>query len=632
MLRENRVGAVAPLVVGAVGVVFGDIGTSPLYTLRTVLTHGDDPFTESMLLGVISMIIWCLIIIVSVTYVGLILRADNRGEGGILALSALIARKVKGSPRFVPVVTALAIIGACLFLGDSMITPAISVLSAAEGLAVVNPDLGKFVVPISLVVLATLFAVQKKGSGEVSKAFGPVMIGWFVILAVLGFPWILRAPEILWALNPLHAVSFALEAPGAAFFALGACVLAITGAEALYADLGHFGRRPIALAWMLIAFPALVINYLGQGALLLTRPEAVNSPLYELVPRWAMLSVVIFATMATVIASQAVITGAFSIVRQASHMGLLPRMRVVQTSHWSRGQIYLPAINAILFVGVFALVAGFKSSEHLAAAYGLAVTGTLLLELILFTVFAATVWHWGPAKLVPLVLVAGGLELLLFLANATKLIAGGWIPLTFATIAAILMFTWQRGAKIMFGRRREMEGPLRPYISRLNLKKIQRVPGIAVYPHGSLTTVPLALRSSVAFSNALHEHVVIVVVQRMGVPTIPEDERVYIDDLGCPDDGIVRIEYRVGFNDRQDIPRALSLALHKTSELEFDPSQATYVLSVFRIEPVEEAERRDWPTWQRRLFRLMEKTSNNRTRSFHLPPERTIVMGAEVTA
>ena len=632
MLRDNRAGALAPLVVGAIGVVFGDIGTSPLYTLRAVLTHDGGDFAPSAVLGVISMIIWCLFIIVTFTYVGLILKANNQGEGGILALAALITRKTKKVGRMAFVVTTIAIIGASLFLGDAMITPAISVLSAAEGLSVINPDLAHLVVPISLVVLTSLFVVQKKGTAGIGSAFGPVMVTWFLVLAALGLPWILREPGILAALSPTYAVAFAVERPAIAFFALGACVLAITGAEALYADLGHFGRRPIAVAWIALALPALLLNYLGQGALLLINPAAVSSPLYELAPKWALVPVVLLATLATVIASQAVITGAFSIVRQAIHMNLLPRMRIVQTSRSSGGQVYLPAVNGILFVGVFALVAAFGSSERLASAYGLAVTGTLLLELSLFLIFARTVWKWSLARVITMAVLVGGLELTIFLANTSKILSGGWIPLAVSALVALFTFTWARGAKIMFGRRHEMEGPLRPYIANLHRKKIERVPGVAVYPHASLTTVPLALRSSVAFSHVLHEHVIIMVVKRLGVPTVAECDRVVVDDLGCADDGIVRVEYRVGFNDSQNLPRALELALHKSPELEFDAEQATYVLSVFRIEPADKGDRQQWPRWQRQLFRRMEKTSHNRTRAFHLPPDRTIVIGAEVKA
>lgn len=633
-------GAVVTLMIGAVGVVFGDIGTSPLYTLRTVLSHasaagGEDSFSVPALMGAISMITWCLIIIVTVTYVGMILRADNQGEGGILSLAALIGRNSKKggeSKRSAFIVVSIAIVGASLFLGDSMITPAISVMSAAEGLTVMNAGLANWVVPISLAVLTGLFAVQRRGTGGIGKAFGPVMILWFVVLGVLGVPWIARYPEIIWALSPTYAISFALHHPFPAFVALGASVLAITGAEALYADLGHFGRRPIALGWLFIAFPALILNYLGQGALLLHNPDAVDSTLFNLAPRWALAPLIILATAATVIASQAVISGAFSIVRQAIHMSFLPRLRVVQTSTSQGGQIYLPTINGILFVAVLILVAQFGSSDRLASAYGLAVTGTLLLELTLFLVFARRVRRWPIYRIVLMAATVGLLEMTLFLANISKVVSGGWLPLTISSCIAVVMFTWNRGARIMFGRRRKMEGSLQTFVDRIHSDNIQRVPGVAIYPHGDMATTPLALRASVAFTHVLHEHVVIVTVKRLGVPTVPEDQRVFIDCLGWQDDGIVHVTYRVGFKDSQNVPKAISLALHRSPELEFDPQTATYVLSIFRIEPSDKIAKEPWPRWQRQLFRRMERTSHNRTRAFHLPPERTVVMGSEVQA
>lgn len=627
--KRNR-GALAPLVVGAVGIVFGDIGTSPLYTVRTVLTLDGEDFHPAALRGVISMIIWCLLIIVTFTYVGLILRADNKGEGGILSLAALIKRRTGAKGRAALAVTSVAIIGASLFLGDSLITPAISVLSAAEGLSVINPAMSALVAPISLVVLTALFLFQRRGTGGIGRAFGPVMIVWFMVLGAAGVPWVLEEPGIISAISPTYAIEFALQRPVAAFFALGASVLAITGAEALYADLGHFGRKPIAVGWMMIAFPALVLNYLGQGAMLLAHPQYLVSPVFHMMPPWALVPSVLLATAATVIASQAVISGAFSIVRQAVHMSLLPRLRIVQTSTHS-GQVYLPAVNGLLFIGVLVLVVWFGSSEKLASAYGLAVTGTLLLELTLFLVFARAVWQWNWWKVVGMALTVGALETLLFTANISKLLSGGWMPLTVSAVVATLMFTWNRGARIMFGRRKDLEGPLRKYITWLHKAKIQRVPGIAVYPHGSLMTVPLALRSNVAFTHVLHEHVVILTVKRLGVPTVAEAERVTVDSLGYEDDGIVRIVYHVGFNDSQNLPLALRLAVNKTPELAIDPDDATYVLSVFRIEPADQSEA-PWPRWQRELFRRMEKTSHNRTRAFHLPPERTVVIGAEVQA
>lgn len=624
-------GPLLPLVLGAVGVVFGDIGTSPLYTLRTVLTaHPGLDVDAPTVLGVVSMIIWLLVSIVTATYVGIITRADNQGEGGILSLAAMIGRKLGRRPRVAGIAIGVAVVGASLFLGDSVITPAISVLSASEGLAVVDPDLAGWAVPISVTVLALLFAVQRRGTSSIGRAFGPIMVLWFAMLAVLGAAWLATDPAILQALSPTWAISLAVRHPLSAFLALGAAVLAVTGAEALYADLGHFGRRPITLGWLAIVFPALVLVYLGQGAMLLQHPDALANPFFRMAPSWALVPLVILATLATVIASQAVISGAFSIVRQAVRLSLLPRVHIVQTSREHGGQIYLPAVNLLLFLGVLALVTGFGTSDRLASAYGLAVTGTLVLELTLFLVFARGVWHWHWWRVMLMAVGIGGLELALFAANLPKILAGGWLPVLISASVCLVMFTWQRGSRITFGRRHELEGPIGALVDEVHSGGIDRVPGVAVYPHGDLATTPLALRASLEFTHALHEHVVIVAMKTVGVPHVPDRERIAIDHLVDTDDGIVQLVCRVGFNDSQDVPAALRLAAGTAPELDFDPAEATYVLSVFRIEPGDLTGAQAWPRWQRRLFRVLERLSTNRTQAFHLPPERTIVMGAEV--
>lgn len=630
-LTASKRGPIAALTLGAIGIVFGDIGTSPLYTLRTVLrSHSDADINEQSVLGVISMIIWCLIVIVTVTYVGIITRADNQGEGGIISLAAMIRRKNGRGARVSGFAIAVAVVGAGLFLGDSMITPAISVMSASEGLSVADPDFGSWVVPISVVILALLFLVQPRGTGRIGKAFGPIMALWFVVLAVLGVGWLATDPSVLRALSPTYALSFAAAHPWVAFMALGAAVLAVTGAEALYADLGHFGRRPIVLGWLMFAFPALLLNYLGQGAMLLHDPDALSSPFFRMAPSWALVPIVVLATLATVIASQAVISGAFSIVRQAVHLSLLPRLKIVQTSRSNAGQIYLPAVNALLLVGVLALVLGFGSSERLASAYGLAVTGTLVLELTLFLVFARTVWQWSWPVIATMAVLIGGLELLLLAANSLKVITGGWLPLTISAIFVIIMFTWSRGSKIVFGRRHDMEGPIGDLVDEVRCGGIDRVPGVAVYPHGDIATTPLALRANIDFTHVLHEHVIIVCVRSLGVPHVPVDKRIVVDNLTDTEDGIVQLRYQVGFNDSQNIPAALEQSRGLSPELEIDPSTATYVLSVFRIEPGATEHVAHWPRWQRRLFRALERLSTNRTQAFHLPPERTVVMGAEL--
>ncbi|MGP9693210.1 potassium transporter Kup [Brachybacterium sp. AOP25-B2-12] len=626
--RPRRRRPVAALMLGAMGVVFGDIGTSPLYSLQTVFSvhHNAVAPTESDVLGVISMVTWCLMLIVSFTYVGVIMRADNQGEGGILSLAALIRRKLGPTSHQAGIAVILAVIGAALFYGDSLITPAISVLSAFEGLEVIEQSLATYVVPAAVVVLTLLFLVQRWGTGTIGKAFGPVMMLWFVVIAVLGLPHLIAEPSILRAVSPTYALAFALDHPIVAFIAMGAVVLAVTGAEALYADMGHFGRRPIALAWFTLILPSLLLCYYGQGAMILKDPRTVDNPFFHLAPDWARIPLVVLATLATVIASQAVISGAFSVSRQAIRSSLLPRLRIMQTSRHHGGQIYVPVVNVILFLGVLALVLTFGSSESLASAYGLSVTGTLLLELSLFLLLALRVWAWPLWRVVLMAVVIGGVELALFGANVVKIASGGWLPLVIAGIAMTLMFTWKRGSKIMFGRRREMEGPIDEFVRAVHAKNLPRVPGLAVYPHGDPTTTPLALRTNVEYNQVVHEHVVIITVKSIGVPHVRREARVSVSDLGDDSDGIVHVMYRIGFNDSQDIPRALRLAVGCSKELDIDPDEAFYMLSVFRIEPGQD---RCMPRWQKGLFRLLEKFSANRTQVLHLPQNRTTVMGAE---
>jgi KUP system potassium uptake protein len=482
-------------------------------------------------------------------------------------------------------------------------------------------------VPLAAAILTCLFAVQRWGTGVIGRAFGPIMVVWFVVLAVLGATHLGADPSILRALSPTYAVQFAIANPFIGFIALGAVVLAVTGVEALYADLGHFGRRPIVRAWCWLVMPSLLLNYYGQGAMILADPDTAASPFFQLTPAWARVPLVVLATLATVIASQAVISGAFSVSRQAVRRSLLPRLRVRQTSRNSAGQIYLPAVNGILFVGVLSLVLIFGSSSELAAAYGLSVTGTMLLELSLFLLLALAVWQWPLWRVVAFAVVIGGLELLLFGANAVKIASGGWVPIAIAVVLVTVMLTWHRGAGILFGNRARLEGPLPDYLDALHAQSLRRVPGVAVYPHGNPDTVPLALRSNVRFNRVLHEHVVIITMVHVGVPYVPKAERVVVSSLGDPADGIVQVRYRIGFNDHQDVPKALRQAIGHAPELDFDPDEAMYVLSVFRIEP---GRSRVMPAWRKRLFRALEKASANRTHVLRLPPERTIVVGAEV--
>lgn len=614
--------------VAAMGVVFGDIGTSPLYSMQTVFSiHGGAVrATSEDVLGVISMVIWSLLLIVTLAYIGFIMRADNHGEGGILSLAALIRHKLGKTSHRAGAAVVLAIIGASLFYGDSLITPAISVMSAIEGIEVVDPGFAEYIVPLSALILTGLFVAQRWGTGKIGKAFGPVMVVWFLVLLVLGVPKVVENPSVLRALSPTYAIAFALDRPFIAFVALGAVVLAVTGVEALYADMGHFGRRPIMLGWLYLVLPALAVNYLGQGAMILDNPSTITNPFFNLAPQWARIPLVALAACATIIASQAVISGAFSVSRQATRSSLLPRLRVVQTSREQGGQIYMPTVNILLFLGVLTLVLVFRSSGNLAAAYGLSVTGTLLLELSLFLLLAQAVWKWPFAKVAALAVFVGGLEILLFGANAVKVLSGGWLPLLIAACFVVVMMTWKRGSRIMWGRRAAMEGPIEAFAEQLAQSTVQRVAGLAVYPHGNPATVPLALRRNLESNHVLHENCVVITMKNIGVPHVRADQRITVTHLGEPGNGIVRILCKVGFNDSQDVPQALRLATMEYPELGFDPSEAMYMLSVFRIEPGQDS---CMPRPQKTLFRFLEKFSANRTQALHLPPERTTVMGAQ---
>ncbi|MGY5764259.1 potassium transporter Kup [Brachybacterium sp. DNPG3] len=632
------------LMLGALGVVFGDIGTSPLYSLQTVfsLHHNAVAPTPSDVYGVVSMVTWCLIIIVTVTYIGLIMRADNQGEGGILALTALLMRRlgIRRHPREASIALVLGVLGAALFFGDSLITPAISVLSAFEGIEVVSTVPNSVIVPGALVVLTALFAAQRWGTARIGGSFGVVMAVWFLALAAMGLPHVLAHPAILGALSPHHAIAFLLDRPLVAFIAMGAVVLTITGAEALYADMGHFGHRPIALAWLCLVLPALLLNYLGQGALILADPSAVANPFFSMVPDVWRIPLVVLATIATVIASQAVISGAFSVSRQATRLTLLPKLRITQTSTTHDGQIYVASVNLLLFLGVLTLVLVFRSSEALAAAYGLAVTATIILVLALFLLYALKVLHRPLWQVVGLAIVVGGLELLLLAANVVKIPDGGWLPLLIAAALTVVMLVWRRGTQLLDARRRDLEGPLLPFITG-PARAVPRVPGVAVYPHPEPSTVPLALRAAVEMHHVLHEHVVILTLQHQGVPHVHREDRVLVDDLGDRADGIVHVTYQVGFQDSQDVPAALAAAVRRHGrrepdcttecpvhepELDLDLDEAIYVLSVLRLEPGQD---RSMPRWQKVLYRALHRASAERTEVLHLPTSRTLVMGAE---
>jgi KUP system potassium uptake protein len=622
-------GSIAGLALGALGVVFGDIGTSPLYALQTVFSvdHNMVATTPGDVFGVISLVFWSVTLVVSVKYVVFILRADNDGEGGVMALAALTRTAVRPGGRRYGLVMLLGVLGASLFYGDSVITPAISVMSAIEGLSVSTPGVEHLVVPIGAAIITVLFAGQRFGTELVGRFFGPVMALWFVVLAVLGGAQVVRDPSILVGLSPHYAVLFVAEHPGIAFVAMGAVVLSITGAEALYADMGHFGRAPIRRAWFVVVFPALTLNYLGQGALILRDPSTAVSPFFHLAPDALGFPLVILSTVATVIASQAVISGAYSVSRQAERLGYLPRLTVRHTSQRERGQIYVPAVNWTLFVGVIALLLLFGSSERLATAYGLAVTGTFLITTTLFLIHAQAAWGWNRRRLLLVGVPLGMLELTYFGANLTKILHGGWLPLVIAVLVATVMLTWQRGRGLVTDRRTEMEGPLEPFIEWLHGNPVAKVPGTAVFLHPGKASAPLALRENATFNHVIHELVLIVSISSENVPFVPDSERVVLDHLGDPYDAITHLTLRFGFQEEQDVPRALRVA-RAEGLVDVDTDDAYYFLSRISLERGGE---RTMPVWRKRLFLALAHNAASPTGYFNLPEDRTVSMGATVT-
>ena len=614
--------------------MFGDLGTSPLYTVQTVF-NPDDPHpvgvSASAVFGIASLIFWSVTLIVTITYVALVMRADNEGEGGIMALITLVGRTVGARrARTKTALAALGIFGAALFFGDSMITPAISVLSAVEGLKVVGPSLDDYVVPITVAIIVVLFLLQRVGTGAVGRLFGPVMVVWFAAIAALGVRGIWERPEVLRALSPSYAASFVADAPVTAFFALAAVVLAVTGAEALYADMGHFGRRPITRAWLTLVFPACILSYLGQGALILDDPRgAVESPFFLLSPDWARVPLVVLATAATVIASQAVITGAFSVAHQAVQLGYLPRLRVRHTSWQTAGQIYVPWINWVLLIGVVTLVLAFRSSTALAFAFGMAVTGTITITTLLFLYVARVQWRW------PLWAVAGGggvllaVDLLFLAANVTKIPSGAWLPLLIGVVVFTVFTTWHTGRRIVTRERQQFEGPLGPFIDRLRAARppVVRVPGTAVFLNRNRATTPLAMRAGVEHLRVLHEHVVILTIETMPVPRVPPGDRLVIDDLGYRDDGITHVLARFGYMERPNVPAVLRQCEAAGLEGPLEVDSASYFLSTIELHPG------DVPglaRWRKRLFVATSRIADDAAEYFGLPQDRTIIMGSRL--
>jgi KUP system potassium uptake protein len=618
------------LTLGALGVVFGDIGTSPLYALQTLFAsdhHAVRP-TQASVYGVISLVIWTITIIVSIKYVTFIMRADNHGEGGIMALIALVQGVVLERRAAKAALVALGIFGASLFYGDGMITPAISVLSAVEGLKVAAPSLEHLVVPITLVILTVLFAIQRYGTGAVGRAFGPVMGVWFAVIALGGLARIIEHPGILRALSPTYGLTFLVDHGSVAFIALGSVVLTITGAEALYADMGHFGHSPIRRAWFAAVFPALALNYMGQGALILATPKAIDNPFFLLFPHWSRMPMVVLATAATVIASQAVISGAFSVTRQAVQLGFLPRLTIHHTSHEEIGQVYAPAVNWGLFVAVVVLVLGFGSSAHLASAYGIAVTGTMATTTILYLVVVRRLWR----KPLWLALVGGVVfltaDLTLFSASLTKVAHGGWLPLSIAVVIFVVLTTWQRGREIVTRNRNEEEGPLREFIEEIREMEppVYRAPRTGIFLNANIETTPLALRANVEHNHTVHACVVIMSIETLRVPHVPIDERVTVDDLGYRDDGITHMTARIGFMDKIDVPATVRMAAEQV-EGQLDLERASYFLS--RISLVL-SDAPGMARWRKRLFILIARNAANPVALFGLPDHETVVLSAQI--
>ena len=619
----------AVLALGALGVVYGDIGTSPLYTEQVIFTQhrAAAQVTVAGVYGIVSLIFWALMIVVTIKYAGFIMRAHNRGDGGIMALTALIQRhKVMRTA----VLVTLGIFGASLFFGDGMITPAISVLSAVEGLKVVDPGLAHLVVPISLGILVGLFAIQRYGTGAVGWLFGPVILVWFTVIGITGGREVVQHPGVIEGLSPTWGVRFMVDHGVAAFLTLGAVVLAVTGAETLYADRGHFGKGPIRFTWLLIVLPALLLNYLGQAALILAHPHSISNPFLLLVPGWGRFAMVILATVATIIASQAALTGSFSVAKQAAQLGFLPRLRIVHTSK-VEGQIYVPAVNWALCIGVAALVLAFQASAKLADIYGVAVTGTFILNTLLFLAIARSLWRTPRWKLAGLGALFLTVEIAFFSSNLAKIAHGAWLSLGVGAVISVVMITWRHGREIVTRNRTAREGPLRELLDALPASDppISRVAGTAIFLNPSTETTPLALRAVVEHNHALHEKVVIVSVETVSLPHVDEADQFTVEVLGHGVFKLTHVTMRCGYRDVQDIPRALALARKRgLLARNLDLEHASYFLSRITITP---SDAPGMQRWRKKLFVAMARNAASPIETFGLPTERTVIIGSQVT-
>jgi KUP system potassium uptake protein len=612
------------LLIGSIGVVYGDIGTSPLYAFREAVAAASGPsgaVTTQAVVGVASLILWALIIVVTLKYVLILLRADNHGEGGTLALMALAQRAV--SSKGAGAIVLLGIISGALFYGDAVITPALSVLSAIEGIKLVTATFDPYVVPLTVIILVVLFAAQSRGTAHVAAFFGPVMCIWFGVIAIAAIPPIMHHPEVFLALNPLLAVSFMLHHGVIGFVTLGAVFLAVTGAEALYADLGHFGKRPIQTAWLFIVLPSLALNYLGQGALVIADPKAVENPFFLMFPEWALIPMVALATAATVIASQAVITGAYSLTRQAIQLGLLPRFEIRHTSESHSGQIYIPRINLLLFISVILLVLMFRSSSALASAYGISVTGTMVVTAMMGFVVIWRVWRWSPFAAAMLIAPFLFLDLTFLAANLLKVFEGGWVPLALGAVVMLLMYTWRRGSRLLFEKSRKLEFPLADLVAMLEKRPPQRVSGTAVFLTSDPASAPTALMHSLKHYKVLHEKNVILTIETAPTPRIDPAERVRLEQISAT---FSKITLRFGFMESPNVPKALAIA--RKLGWQFDIMSTSFFLSRRALKP---AAHSGMPRWQDHLFIALSRTANDATDYFQIPSGRVVEVGTQVT-
>jgi KUP system potassium uptake protein len=611
------------LAVGSIGVVYGDIGTSPLYAFREAVNaagaaHGG--MQRDDVIGIVSLILWTLMIIVTLKYVVLLLRADNDGEGGTLSLMALA---LKAMGKSTPFLFVLGVAGAALFYGDALITPAISVLSAIEGLNLVTTQFEPYVLPVTVAILIGLFWVQSHGTASMARWFGPVTVVWFIAMAIGGLEHIADEPEIFWALNPVNAVLFLIKNGEAGLVALGAVFLAVTGAEALYADLGHFGRKPIQYAWSFFVFPALALNYIGQGALVLAHPETISNPFFLLYPQWALLPIVILATIATVIASQAVITGAFSLTRQAIQLRLLPRLEIRHTSETQAGQIFMPQVNALLLFGVLVLVLLFGSSTRLATAYGIAVTGTMVVTACLTFVVVWKNWKWPVWMAACLMLPFLAIDLVFLGANLLKLFEGGYVPLLFATIMMVVMWTWVRGTSIVFAKTRKTDVPLTMLVNNLDKKPPHIVPGTAIFLTGDPETTPAALLHSLKHYKVLHEKDVVLTIVTSNSPRVPDAERIRMEPMG---ERFSKLSVTFGYMEEPNVPKALALC--RKQGWKFDIMSTSFFVS---RRAIKQATKSEMPVWQDKLFILLANNASDATEYFHIPTGRVVEIGTQVT-